>query len=271
MVLSVHGLLHRKDREHPCLKVARRILTFEEAAVARLERHREFVDLNKVVLLRRPIEHRPRMPADELGFNMVYCGRLSQRKGKVALEVMEAFRRFSERMPRARLVVLGDGSLMKTVRREAEAYNARRGLEVIRVLGAVPDPVPVVGATHVLLGASYAALEAIMQGVAVIGAGFWGYGPITDENLADAMQWNFGDSGGEWEMTADRFLAAIEELHARWSAGRGRERYWRLDRLIDEVHSIESVSAQIERIYEDVLRAPQGILTPAAAGVSSVV
>src|SRR5439155_25468249 len=37
-VLSIHGLLHRNDRHHACLRKAERILTFEEAAVRQIER-----------------------------------------------------------------------------------------------------------------------------------------------------------------------------------------------------------------------------------------
>jgi hypothetical protein len=125
----------------------------------------------------------------------------------------------------------------------------------------------VVGGAHLLVGASYAALEAIMRGVAVIGAGFWGYGPISDGNLFDAMKTNFGDSGGEWQMTPANFLTELRRLHSVWARGARspelRQRHWRLDRLIADVHGIEVVAARIETIYEEVLRAPQGAWSPA--------
>ena len=55
-----------------------------------------------------------------------------------------------------------------------------------------PDPAPLVSGAHVVVGASYAVLEAIMQGAAVVGAGFWGFGAVTADNLFDAMKTNFG-------------------------------------------------------------------------------
>ena len=120
-----------------------------------------------------------------------------------------------------------------------------------------------------MVGASYCALEAIMQGVAVIGAGFWGYGPIDQDNLRDAMVWNFGDVGGKWEMTADNFEEALTDMHAAWVENRDRERYWRLDRLIEEDHALDRVAERLESIYHSVLqgRAPESAPPRAAAGV----
>ena len=127
------------------------------------------LDMGKVVLLRRPIEHRPRFPDEGGAFRIVGTGRLSKRKGQNALNLIEAFIRFRESVPKSTLQVLGDGTLLGEVRRKAREYNRRCGEELISVLGAVPEPVPIVGKAHVLVGASYCALEAIMQGVAVVG------------------------------------------------------------------------------------------------------
>jgi glycosyltransferase involved in cell wall biosynthesis len=269
LVLSIHGLLHRNDRHHGCLRLAKRILTFEEAAVRQIERHRDYVDTGKVLLLRRPIEHRPELPAEEEGFRVVYVGRMSRRKGGHALALIEAFASFARELPAARLTLLGDGTVLGEVRRRAAALNRELGGDVVRALGAVPDPAPVVGRAHLLVGASYAALEAIMQGVAVIGAGFWGCGPVSDANLFDTMKTNFGDSGGEWQMTPANFLAELQRLHTAWERGARspelRQRYWRLDRLIADVHSIDAVAARIESIYEEVLRTPQGVWSPAVS------
>jgi glycosyltransferase involved in cell wall biosynthesis len=252
MVLSVHGILGQHDHLQPCLRYARRILSFEEVAVERLGR-RKVIDMDKVVLLRRPIEHRPHLPPDDGPFRIVAVTRLSKRKGQNVLALLEAFGRFRQSVPESTLQILGDGTLLGAVRRAAAALNHEAGREVVAVLGSVPEPVPVIGRAHILVGASYCALEAIMQGVAVIGAGFWGYGIADAENLRDAMAWNFGDVGGEWEMSSPNFLAALLTLHDSWTARADRERYWRLDRLIEEEHGLDRVAERVEAIYRDVL------------------
>lgn len=255
LIMSVHGILGKNDHLRECLQHARRILTFEEIAVERLEDHRDRLDMDKVILLRRPIEHRPRLPEEAGPFRIVCVGRLSKRKARNALNLLAAFRAFREKVPDTTLKILGDGTQLNEVRRAAREYNRECGQEVVSVLGAVPDPYPIIGQAHVLVGASYCALEAIMQGVAVVGAGFWGYGPIDERNLRDAMAWNFGDVGGKWEMVSENFLEALQGLHAAWTRKEGRERFWRLDRLIEEDHSLENVAARIEGIYQEVLRA----------------
>jgi glycosyltransferase involved in cell wall biosynthesis len=253
MVMSVHGMLGKNDHHATCLQLARRILSFEEVAVEKLAR-KGTIDTSKVILLRRPIEHRPQFPDDGGPFRIVAVSRLSKRKGQNVLNLLAAFERFQQVVPDSTLQILGDGTLLGTVKRAAGEYNRKQGKEAISVLGSVPEPVPIVGRAHILVGASYCALEAIMQGVAVIGAGFWGYGIVTDENLRDAMKWNFGDVGGPWEMSTGSFLDALTALHGSWESGRERERYWRLDRLIEDDHSLDNVAARIEAIYEDVLR-----------------
>lgn len=265
LVLSVHGLLGHQDHHASCLRFARRILTFEEVAVRNLQ-SRRVIDMEKVILLRRPIEHRPEWPPEEGPFRVVAVGRLSRRKGQNALALVAAFETFCRQVPDSVLEILGDGTLLRPVRRAAREANRRLGAQRIVVRGAVPEARPVIARAHVVVGASYCALEAIMQGVAVIGAGFWGYGPIDADNLREAMAWNFGDVGGGWEMTPENFLDALLRLHAAWRDGAGRERYWRLDRLIREEHALERVAERIEAIYEAVLRGEQaGLAAPSPA------
>ncbi|HTE18407.1 MAG TPA: glycosyltransferase [Armatimonadota bacterium] len=265
LVMSVHGILGKGDHLEGCFQLARKILTFEEVAVERLADHKELIDPGKVLLLRRPIEHRPQFPDDGGPFRVAYVGRLSKRKGRNALNLISAFERFQQTVPESTLQLLGDGTLLRDVRRVAADYNRKVGREAISVLGSVPEPVPIVGRAHVVVGASYCALEAIMQGVAVIAAGFWGYGIIDQDNLRDAMAWNFGDVGGKWEMTEENFLQALCHVHEAWTANRERERYWRLDRLIEDDHSLSNVAGRIEQVYQEVLRGP----APAAAGTGA--
>ena len=255
MVMSVHGILGKHDHLQSCLQLARRIISFEEVAIRNLEAHAGRIDTNKLILLRRPIEHRPQFPRDDGEFHIVGVGRLSKRKGKNALSLLAGFQEFRRTVPNSTLQLLGDGTLLGELRRTAAEYNRSAGKTVVTVLGAVPEPVPIVGAAHVLVGASYCALEAIMQGVAVIGAGFQGYGVIHEGNLRDAMAWNFGDVGpSQWDMTPENFRDALHQLHDTWTRNVERERYWRLDRLIQEDHALENVAARLEEIYASVLR-----------------
>ena len=252
MIMSVHGLLGKNDHLRTCLQKALRILTFEEVAVENLA-SRQVIDMSKVQLLRRPIEHRPQYPEDGTTFRLVGVGRMSKRKGQNALNLISAFERFQKEVPDSSLQLMGDGSLIGDVRKAGKEANARIGKDLVSVLGSIPEPGPIIGRAHVLFGASYCALEAIMQGVAVVGAGFWGYGIIDHENIRDAMKWNFGDVGGQWEMSADNFYDAMQFMHQTWQERTNRDRYWRLDRVIEDDHSLANVAARIEAVYKEVL------------------
>jgi len=264
LVISIHGLLSTRHRDKSCLQTARRIITFEDAAVSHLKRvFPNEVDPTKIVHVRRPIVHEPRQPAEEGGFRIVHIGRVSKRKGVNALECIKAFAEFRQQAPNSRLDILGDGTLLGEVRQAAEAYNQSQGEEAIGVHGSVPDPLPLVGSAHVVIGAGYCALEALMQGIAVIGAGFRGYGVITRENVLHAMKTNSGDSnfrpeGPPWEITAANFLAALRRLHAAWQSGDEvqRRQYWRLDEELAPLHSVDAVCAHLEGIYSEVLGLP---------------
>jgi glycosyltransferase involved in cell wall biosynthesis len=262
LVLSVHGMLGNTDHHYSCLRLARRIIAFEDIGVQRLGR-RQVIDMAKVLHLPRPIEHRPQLPPDDGPFRVIYVGRLSKRKGEVALNLLEGFRRFHAAHPASTLTLLGDGTRLADLRRAARELNSQRGEDAVRVLGAVPEPLPLIAASHVLVGAGYASLEAVMQGVAVIGAGFWGFGVVDQDNFREAIGCNCGDVGGKWEMTPENFAAALETLHAAWTAGGSRERHWRLDRFVAEEHAYDRVAARLETIYREVLE--EAAATPGSA------
>lgn len=255
LVISVHNTLNKRECRRDCLRLARKVIAFDEIAEQRLHRHREFIDDGKILRLCRPIEHRPAIPQEDPPFRVVYIGRLSSRKGQLALALIEAIGEFTRSGIDAELTILGGGSLMKEVRHGADADTRMAGRQRVRVLGTVVDPAPVVGQAHVVVGAGYAALEAIMQGRAVIGAGFNGFGVVDEENLLVARGANFGDTGGDWEVTAASFLAALRQLHDVWVAKADRERHWRLDRVLAPLHSIDVVAGQLEKIYQEVLGA----------------
>jgi len=266
LVISIHGILGRDDHLKPCLTAARRILSFEEVAIERLAR-RGSIDMARVVLLRRPIEPRPRLPAETGPFRVVAVSRLSRRKGRSVLALVDGFAAFRRLVPESRLDILGDGTLLGPVRRAAAEVNRAAGRAVVAVHGSRPDPLPITREAHVLVGASYCALEAIMQGVAVIGAGFWGYGVVHADNLRDAMAWNFGDVGGEWEMTAASFETALSDLYRSWTSETDRERYWCLHRLIEGEHSLDRVAERLEALYSEVLVEAPGPVRLAPAPV----
>ena len=101
-------------------------------------RNRGTIDMGKVTLLRRPIEHAPQLLEREGPFRVVAVSRLSKRKGRNVLNLIAAFERFLETDPQASLQVphlLGDARLgdSETVPRAAKAASLGDGQEVAQM------------------------------------------------------------------------------------------------------------------------------------------
>ncbi len=251
LVVSLHNTIADHEARHVCLKEARRILVFDSGAAQSAGKFTQEFDTSKILQLPRPVEHRPIRQEDVTPLDVVYVARLSSRKGKVAMSLIEAFGEFARENSGARLRILGGGSRKAEVTRLANEVAAASGCE-INVTGPVLDPGALLGSTGVLVGAGYAALEAVMQGRAVVGAGFNGYGMVTEENLFDAINCNFGDTVHRWDMTSENFLQALRTLNTAWSDPATRSRYWGLDRIAAPQHGIAAVAARLEAVYQEV-------------------
>lgn len=254
LVVSLHNTISPTESRHECLKQADQILVFDSGAEASARSYHQEFDPGKILRLPRPVEHRPADAARISPLHVSYVARLSSRKGRVALALVNAFETFARENPGARLTIVGDGSMHREVaRRSAEV--ARNSGGTVDVRGRSLDPGAVLQSTGILVGAGYAALEAVMQGRAVIGAGFKGFGALSGENVLEAVEANFGDTVGVDidDITPEWFLEALRRLRAAWEQPETRALYWGLDRVLAPIHSIDHVAGRLEAIYAEVL------------------
>ncbi len=254
LVVSLHNTIAKHESEHECLKVARRIIVFDSGAAASAAQFTDQFDPAKIVQAPRPVEQHALDDSAVSPVRVAYVGRLSSRKGKVAQDLIRGFSAFAKGRTGAELTIIGDGSKKGEVTETARAASSECGA-TIRVVGQLVDPAPALRNCGIVVGAGYAALEAVMQGRAVIGAGFNGYGIVDSDNALDAVQCNFGDTIRRWDMTPENFQAALTQLADAWESTVDRERFWRLDRLVGPIHSLEAVAARLEAIYLEALQA----------------
>lgn len=252
LVVSLHNTIAIHESKHPCLKEARRIIVFDAGAAASAGQFTHEFNTGKILRLPRPVPHRPADQSELSPLRAVYVGRLSSRKGRTALQLIEGFGRFARDAPGASLTILGGGSMRREVERAA-ADAARSSGCAIDVRGQVVDPNPLVRGAGVIIGAGYAALEAVMQGRAVIGAGFNGYGLVTESNVLDAIACNFGDTVHRWEMTPENFHEAFRTLWSAWNTPATRAELWGLDRVAAPLHAADAVAARLEAVYEEAI------------------
>ncbi|MFN3650818.1 MAG: glycosyltransferase [Armatimonadota bacterium] len=252
LVLSLHNTISNEEAKHQCLKEARRIVVFDDGAAQSAGKFTSEFDTSKIIRLPRPVEHRPLDPERLSPHHVAYVARMSSRKGRVALSLLEGFRAYAKEYPQARMTLIGDGSLRGEVTRRAGEISRETGCR-IDVHGPVLDPAPLLAGAGLLVGAGYAALEAAMQGRAVLGAGFNGYGLVTADAVEEAVAANFGDTVGGWEMTPENMRQALLTVTRAWDQPAERARYWGLDRVLAPIHAIENVAPRLEAVYREVL------------------
>ena len=75
---------------------------------------------------------------------------------------------------------------------------------------------------------------------------------MTDQNVLHAVECNFGDTVGHWEMSPENFASALAEFQSVWDSP-DRFRFWGLDRLAAPVHGIPVVAEKLEAVYREAL------------------
>ena len=254
-VMSVHGVLPpsvKSAAQNPSFGAARELIAFDQTALKRLE---ALPDLGRRVShVPRPVEKREMPIQSGEKRDLVMISRLSKSKGKGALAAIEALEK--RREFGGKLVIVGDGTLLPKIQKRAAQANLQAGKTLVEVLGAQTDPFPTMAGAAGVIGTAYVALEALFHEIPVVAAGYEGYGAVTSANLRDAVDCNFGDSlpGKHLEITPDLLADGLQQVlgHFQTVAGKNELHSMRLE--LEKEHSIESVAARLEAIYERVRR-----------------
>lgn len=276
VVLSAHGsdLLAPSEaggRHLPALVRRADAITVVSADLARAARALPGVEPGRVVLIPNGIEHRfwsasPPVPVRELsgtdaaaadpsGPRVLAVGRLEPIKGLDVL--LSAWVRLRERRPRARLVIIGTGSVLGALREQARDLGIVEHVEFTGHLAPAKVRERLAGAAAYVLpsrseGMPLALLEAMAAGVPVIAARVGGVPEVLGESdgarepgrhgllvaaedadgFARALDRVLGDEAlatrlasaarvRAAEYSAERSVAAYESLFESLVAGRG--------------------------------------------------
>jgi phosphatidylinositol alpha-mannosyltransferase len=184
-----------------------------------------------------PIRH---LRDDKL--NILFVGRLEKRKGLG--DLLRAYRLLLTRMPRTRLIIVGDGPLRGNV----ESYVARHRLPDVIMAGYVPETVkpryyasadifcaPATGAESF----GIVLLEALASGLPVVATEVPGYmsvlEPGHDSLTVEPRSWR--------ELAASLVILARDAALRSRMGGYGREKAWR--------YSWPSVASHVMDLYEE--------------------
>lgn len=155
--------------------------------------------------------------------------------------------------PHVRLVVVGDGDAMDTVRELAAAANARLGRDAVVLTGALHDPRPAYDAADIALGMGGSALRSMAFGRALVVVGEEGFSEVfSPETAALFLEQGYHGVGpsdpdglrlaGQLRRLFDPTLR--EELAAFGAA------------VVHERYALDVITDRLERIYAEAIASP---------------
>ncbi|MFJ4673251.1 glycosyltransferase family 4 protein [Kitasatospora purpeofusca] len=157
--------------------------------------------------------------------------------------------------PRVRLVIVGTGPSLESLRARAAGVNEALGRPAVLVPGQLADPRPAYQGADIVLGMGGSALRGLAFGKPVVVHGAAGYaavhepGPLVEPHASRCM-YGFGDGSRSPEALAAQLRGLLDDPARRAELGAwGRE--WVVGRF-----SLESVTGAFEELYARVLARP---------------
>lgn len=184
---------------------------------------------------------------------ITYVSRLAGPRGDTALRLIGAARLLLSETPELRLLIIGEGDRLETIRQAAADLNQQAGRTVVTVTGARLDIERLHHLAFAAVGVGRSALEAMAVGKPVIIASEYGLqGVITPANFDTARRNNF--SGRGTERAADE-PALAAELRGLLQSPEHAGEYGAFARGMIQTHfSMDIITEDILKVYESTFR-----------------
>ncbi|MGB9791726.1 MAG: glycosyltransferase [Thermacetogeniaceae bacterium] len=180
--------------------------------------------------------------------------RLDGKLADVAVQLITACDLLCDSFPGLRLFIVGDGDGYEAVREMASRVNARRGREIVSLLGARTDVNRIMAGSDLVVGVSRVALEAMACARPVLLAGGQGFGGLLDkDNVWEFQRDNFTGRCAGAECSVERLVAALKEFF-------GKDEEWRretglfLRQLVVERYDSRAMAREVARVYEEIMQ-----------------
>ncbi|HHY35622.1 MAG TPA: glycosyltransferase family 4 protein [Firmicutes bacterium] len=191
-------------------------------------------------------------PADGPVFS--YASRLTPELAEAAVATIQAVSILAKGIPGITLLVAGDGSHLPVVETEAAKINSSLRRKAVHVLGLVENMPPVYWVSSLVVGMSRVALEAMACAKPVIVAGPGGVtGLVENKTLPFLALRNFTSRDAPEALSAPSIAAYVQMVLNDPARAEGLGRYGR--DLVARSYSVDSMVAQTEHVYENLLRA----------------
>jgi len=167
-------------------------------------------------------KHFPRSANEELrrefqpnpnGKLIVHVSRFSNRKARVAFELIKAMPRILAKEPETKVLIIGSGPAFNKIQRRVERFNETHG-EIIHIEPPRLDVSDMFNVATVVIATATTAMEAMACGAVLIAAGRTGYlGLMSLERFDEGQDLLFADHGRcPQQTTADLLACDILEV-----------------------------------------------------------
>jgi len=129
---------------------------------------------------------------------IVYISRFDSDRSYIIGKLLEIIPELSEKIQNLKIIMVGSGNILDSVKERAQEINSRIGHNTVIVVGSRTDINKFTALADLFIGFGRSSLEALSSGKPLILAGNAGYIGILDENsLEDAVKSNFSGRGKE--------------------------------------------------------------------------
>jgi len=188
---------------------------------------------------------------------IVNVSRFSHRKARPALALVEALPIVRERIPEARVVLVGDGPELPRIEAAAARLASAGDAPAVHAVGARTDIPTVMSAADLVIATATTALEALASATPTIAYGRTGYfGLVTPDNFERARAVCFADHGRGLppRVTPRRFATDIISLLE--DAPGARRRAAEVRSIIVDRYSDRHMVEQVETLYRRAVADP---------------
>lgn len=251
LVYTIHGVSRRELPRGRAAALFRRValVLAVSAESAEFFLRRVRYPRERLRILANPIDF-PRFAAAGAGSDgrILFLSRLDRDRRRAVDAVMEGAALIAGEWPALRLDVLGTGRELARARRRARAINARRGREVVKVLGWAADPAPWIAGAAAVLGVGRCVLEAIAAGrpALVVGSERLG-GWVAAGNFRGLQRANFSGRGAGPATDAAGVAAELRRVRDGMAADEEARRLAFAD------HDAAALARRLRDVYGELL------------------
>lgn len=189
-----------------------------------------------------------RAKRDESEFRISFVSRMDKDCSKAAFWLCRIAPMLDKRISNLRITLCGGGDSYETLKKEAEATNKIIGRRCVELTGSAKDVREILEGSHLFVGVSRAALEAMSMELPVALCGNEGFlGELREDNFLRAMSENFC-ARGESQGSPRALFEAILKIYSLGQEGM-RVRGKALGQAVRESNRLERVAEATEEIY----------------------